>query len=166
MVQIHGRDARAPCHGRNWVCFALQLHASNLKLLLNWVCLAHLPCARPLSCPPDTPGPPGLALFSIIASSWVGRPRPTCSELALFRIIAPTSLDPGPLPAGKLGLFFVLHFTLQTSHLRLPQIGFVCTAVFKPTTDYRLPATVLWLSHVSSFRFQIVNMSFPRRRES
>jgi len=34
---------------------------------------------------------------------------------------------PRPEPRSSEGAGFVFHFTLQTSHLELPQIGFVCT---------------------------------------
>jgi hypothetical protein len=43
----------------------------------NWVCFAR-------SVPPIAAPRLKLGLFCIIVPSWVGRPRPTCSELALF----------------------------------------------------------------------------------
>jgi hypothetical protein len=72
------------------------------------------------------------------------------AELGLFRIIGPPrpadgscklgsfcTSGPGCRPAiAKLALFRTSHFAPQTSNFS--PIGFVCTSVFQPTTDYRL----------------------------
>ncbi len=107
----------------NWLCFARSAKPPN------WVCLYNGPWA------PGSEGrrrrwPTQIGFVSHHRSPLVSPVLPACAH---FRI------------CGDNWLCFA-RLAPAAARPDRREIGFVCTAVFQPTTDYRLPATAFWLS--------------------